>query len=204
MSLRWRLLDTGANNGAFNMSFDREEFYACVTADDFEPLLRFYRFAQPTITYGYSQKKAPPKKPPIKECAARITGGGMVYHIYDFTYSVIAAKHHHPAFASVRESYHAIHEWVRQAFEKMGHSAKFHEAPEPDRFHEQCFLAPVKDDLLYQGKKIAGAAQKRSKGVFLHQGTVDLEPFLEGDARKYPILHEQFKKEFLRVFETNF
>ena len=37
-----------------------------------------------------------------------------------------------------------------------------------------CMAKPTKYDVMWQGRKIAGAAQRKTKGGFLHQGTISL------------------------------
>ncbi len=53
------------------------------------------------------------------------------------------------------------------------------------KISDACFANPVRDDVMLLGRKIAGAAQRRTRGGFLHQGSIQL-----------PGLHESFRERF--------
>lgn len=206
----WRLIDTGFNSGAFNMSLDETLFQRALESDGqespyFIPALRVYGFHRPAITYGYSQKISKHwLDDPFYESAKRITGGGLVFHGKDLTYSFVGGKSHHETFRSLLSSYRAFHEVVQQAFQKMGIRVDFFEEKRTAGSGKNlCFLAPVKHDLTFEGKKMAGAAQKRSGEIFLHQGSVNFRVFLEND-EDYFSFYEKFKTLFLAAFREYF
>ena len=53
------------------------------------------------------------------------------------------------------------------------------------KISDACFANPVRDDVMLLGRKIAGAAQRRTRGGFLHQGSIQL-----------PGLDESFRERF--------
>ncbi len=202
---RWSLIDSGFQSSAFNMACDEAIFRKAVEDPDFIPTLRVYGFRRPAITYGYSQKIARHwLEDPFYESSRRITGGGLVFHGKDMTYSFVGTTHLIESFRSLRNSYRVFHEVVKEAFERIKIKVDFSLHVSSDKPAKNlCFLSPVKDDLLFQGKKIAGAAQKRAAGFFLHQGSVNFRVFLKEDADYLPFF-ERFKSAFLDCFKDYF
>lgn len=219
------MADTGFNSAVFNMDLDESLFRNALENPDASPVLRVYGFHRPAITYGYSQKISSHwLEDPFYESAKRVTGGGLVFHGKDLTYSVVAGYHHRQVFSSLCGSYRAFHEIVQRAFAKINIVVDFlEEKKSVSGAKNLCFLAPVKHDLLYQGKKIAGAAQKRSGGCFLHQGSVNFRAFLaegldrsvqaaaRGQAKSglaepedYRAFYEKYKEAFIASFREYF
>jgi lipoate-protein ligase A len=65
-----------------------------------EPLLRIYRWARPAVSFGYFGKWADVHRAwPEREAVRRWTGGGIVPHGDDLTYSLIVPREH--PFASL-------------------------------------------------------------------------------------------------------
>lgn len=203
MNRSWRLIDSGFQTAAYNMSFDGRLFEEALSAGDFSPALRIYGFRHPAVTCGYSQKDLAQKIKTGIESAFRITGGGLVFHGTDFTYAVIASRAHHPGFASIETSYRIFHEIIREAFAKGGIETELFKGGGRRAPGGFCFTNPVRNDVMFKAEKVAGAAEKRSKGIFLHQGTVELAPFLKEGAG-YLSFYEKFKQWFLEAFRAYF
>ena len=207
------------------MDLDESLFRKALENPDIPPVLRIYGFHRPAITYGYSQKISKHwLEDPFYESAKRVTGGGLVFHGKDMTYSVLAGYQHRKVFSSLCGSYRAFHEIVQRAFAKINFTVDFLEEKKSGSGAKNlCFLAPVKHDLLYQGKKVAGAAQKRSGGYFLHQGSVNFRVFLAAglgrstqaaargqvesvlaDNEDYRAFYEKYKTAFIAAFREYF
>src|ERR1700730_11764847 len=75
------------------------------------PLLRFYRWRMPSLSFGYFGRYAEvADQPDRREIVRRWTGGGIVPHGDDLTYSVVIPASH-PFFArSSPEIYAALHD----------------------------------------------------------------------------------------------
>jgi len=141
-----------------------------------QPVLRFYGWTEPAATFGYFQKftevgRATLLRPLIR----RPTAGGMVPHDADWTYSLAFPAGH--AWHSLRaeESYRRAHGWIQTAFAALGAEtelAAFCKKSAPG----QCFAGHEKFDLLWHGRKIAGAAQRRNRLGLLIQGSVQPPP----------------------------
>lgn len=170
----WLLLNSGPCPSAFNMALDEAllEVMPCLG----QPVLRFYGWTEPAATFGYFQKFAEVERATLlRPLIRRPTGGGIVPHDADWTYSLAFPAAHEWHSLRAEESYRRIHEWVRDAFERLGLVAEL--APccrktGPGR----CFAGYEKFDVLWQGRKIAGAAQRRTRTGLLIQGSVQPPP----------------------------
>jgi lipoate-protein ligase A len=112
--------------------------------------------------------------------ARRPTGGGIVFHVWDFAFSVLipAAS---PHFSSdTLANYQYVNGVVQRVVEEFLQKKEEMELIPTDaasldgscaRF---CMAKPTKYDLTVGSKKIAGAAQRKCKQGFLHQGTIAL------------------------------
>lgn len=166
----WLLLRTDPASAAFNMAVDEA---LLLHAREFDkPVLRFYAWSEPAASFGYFQRYADvAKATPLRPLVRRPTGGGIVPHDRDWTYSVVLPPGHFWYQLKAIESYRRVHEWVRTAFNETGVLAEL--ASEPRREGAgQCFVGAEKFDVLAQNRKIAGAAQRRTRDGLLIQGSV--------------------------------
>jgi lipoate-protein ligase A len=143
------------------------------------PILRFYFSSEPWMTVGYSHPKEQAAGP-VPMCR-RITGGGRVLHGEDLIFSLSGRKEDDDSFGSVRISYWKIHEAVKAGYEALGQMPEFYRCDEKLPRGGDCFTFPIATDLGLDGRKIAGGAQKRSSGVFLHQESLQLTPSLNAE-----------------------
>ena len=166
----WLRLDSGANTPAYNMALDEALLENAATLG--QPVLRFYDWTEPCATFGYSQKitqmeAATKLRPLIRRC----TGGGLVPHDGDWTYSLIFPPNHEWSRLAATESYLRTHKLLQATFEKIGvetELAKSCRRPKPG----ECFEGHELHDLLWNSKKNAGAAQRRNRHGLLIQGSV--------------------------------
>ena len=136
------------------------------------PALRFYGWSEPAASFGYSQKYAEIEKlTPLRPLVRRPTGGGLVPHDADWTYSLAFPPGQPWHGLKATESYTRAHGWIRDAFVRLGVAATL--APETRKpLPGQCFVGAEKSDVLWHGRKIAGAAQRRTRSGLLIQGSV--------------------------------
>ena len=136
------------------------------------PVLRFYGWTEPAATVGYFQKYADVERAThLRPLIRRPTGGGIVPHDADWTYSLTFPPGHEWHSLKAEESYRRVHEWIQAAFAKLKVATTL--APNAHKTGPgQCFAGHEKFDLLWHGKKIAGAAQRRNKLGVLIQGSV--------------------------------
>ncbi|GEP45151.1 lipoyl protein ligase domain-containing protein [Brevifollis gellanilyticus] len=158
----------GTHAGAMNMAVDQ----AWLEQSEL-PVLRVYTWDQPTVTIGYAQSLAKlqdalPEWPVIR----RWTGGGVVMHQGDFTYSVIVPASHPWAETPAVESYRVIHGSLAESLSAHGHMGCRLALPEDLVDGPFCFVAPALHDVIRGPVKVAGAGQRRGRLGFLHQGSV--------------------------------
>ncbi len=140
------------------------------------PLVRVYRWSEPAVSFGYFGKYAPIASTwPGRELVRRMTGGGVVLHGDDITYSVIVPISHPFAQMSAKESYCGIHGALARWLAMRGISASLSHAPE-GHGNGVCFESPTEADVIAQGRKVAGAAQRRTREGLLYQGSVQGVP----------------------------
>lgn len=140
------------------------------------PVLRFYAWTQPAATFGYFQHFAEIEHTTmLRPLIRRPTGGGLVPHDADWTYSLAFPPGHEWHSLRAEDSYRRVHEWIQTAFAGLGVETEL--APCCKKSAPgQCFVGHEKHDLLWHGRKIAGAAQRRNKLGLLIQGSVQPSP----------------------------
>ena len=172
----WRFLLHGAASPARNMAIDE-----ALLREVSEPVLRLYEWNVPAVSLGYFQPAAlaPAGRPFIR----RYTGGGLVDHAHDITYTIVLPRAHPWMELSAPESYGLVHRGVQAALAACGIESDLTttaHAAESDA----CFQKPVRFDILAAGRKVSGAAQRRTREGLLHQGSILLpDPVRNGDLR---------------------
>jgi lipoate-protein ligase A len=170
----WLLINSGKGDAAFNMALDEALLENVARLG--QPVLRFYGWTAPAATFGYFQNYADVERTTrLRPLIRRPTGGGIVPHDADWTYSAVFPPQHEWHSLPAEESYRRMHDWLRLAFAELRGEAEL--APcRKTSLPGQCFAGHEKFDLLWQGKKIAGAAQRRNRLGLLIQGSVQPPP----------------------------
>ncbi len=170
----WLLKESGQRDAAFNMALDEALLEAMPRLH--RPVLRFYGWREPAASFGYFQKvdeimRATMLRPLVR----RPTGGGLVPHDSDWTYSLTFPTNHEWYSLNAVESYRRVHAWIQTAFAQLNISTEL-AAGCSKSAPGQCFAGYEKFDVLWHGRKIAGAAQRRTKCGLLIQGSVQPPP----------------------------
>lgn len=168
----WDLWQDGARAPALNMAVD--EVLLEDAARRQQPLLRFYGWDRPAVSIGYVQKFSAAPQTGFA-VVRRPTGGGIVFHDHDFTYSVIIPAGHWLRHVDRLCSYVFINEAVRAGLAHCrisGTLATAEMTRSADRDTMVCFQTPTRYDILADGRKIAGSAQRRTRQGILHQGSI--------------------------------
>jgi lipoate-protein ligase A len=166
----WYLLQSGAGDHAFNMALDEALLQAVPRLG--QPVLRFYSWTEPAASFGYFQRYAEIEQlTPLRPLVRRPTGGGLVPHDADWTYSLAFPPANEWYSLSATDSYSRVHEWIRAAFATLNLATAL--APACSKaLPGQCFQGHEMFDVLWRGQKIAGAAQRRTRDGLLIQGSV--------------------------------
>jgi len=170
----WLLLDSGACDCAFNMALDEALLESAANTE--RPVLRFYGWTQSAASFGYFQKAS--ENEALTGChpiVRRPTGGGLVPHDGDWTYSVIIPPTHAWYELRASESYERVHLWIQSSFEMLKVPVELATCCRKE-MPGQCFAGYEKSDVLWLGRKIAGAAQRRTKLGLLIQGSLQPQP----------------------------
>jgi lipoate-protein ligase A len=146
-----------------------------------EPVLRIYAWNVPAVSLGYFQPFALAGERPF---VRRYTGGGLVDHVQDVTYTIVLPRSHPWMELSAPESYCTIHRGVQAVLAACGIQAEL--TPEASAVEsEACFVKPVRFDIVAPSGKLSGAAQRRTREGLLHQGSILLpDPARNGDLRR--------------------
>ena len=170
----WLLLDSGAGDCALNMALD--EALLEFAPETRQPVLRFYGWTQPAASFGYFQHIAEIEfVTSLRPLVRRPTGGGLVPHDADWTYSVAIPPAHPWYELRAAESYERMHVWIQSAFRLLGIPTELAPCCRQE-LPGQCFAGYEKSDVLRLGKKMAGAAQRRTRTGLLIQGSVQPPP----------------------------
>ena len=137
------------------------------------PVLRVYRWLGEWATLGYFGDLAQAQSAlPGVGWVRRWTGGGVVDHRVDWTYTVVAPSGEALADGRGAESYRRIHEALVEALRAELCGVRM-SAGDEQTGAALCFENPVGHDLVGgDGRKLAGAGQRRSRRGLLHQGSV--------------------------------
>jgi len=172
---QWFLLESGEAGAEENMAVD--EALLDSSSQIGHPVLRFYRWSHSAASFGYSQNYGEVSGwTSVRPLVRRPTGGGMVLHGSDWTYSLIFPRDHWWHRFTAKDSYRRIHMWIQSALASDGVKTELSDRASSG-LAGQCFARPEELDLLFEGKKIAGAAQRRSRTGLLIQGSVQSEMF---------------------------
>jgi lipoate-protein ligase A len=170
----WLLVTSGAGSPACNMAIDEALLRSMPRMQ--AAVLRFYSWTEPAASFGYFQKYAEVERMShLRPLVRRPTGGGVVPHGADWTYSLAVPIDNAWYDLRATESYRRIHKWIKAAFEGSGITTELaavarHAAP------GRCFEGYEKSDVLWNGLKIAGAAQRRTRDGLLIQGSIQPGP----------------------------
>ncbi len=172
--MNWLLINSGSCAPAFNMALDEALLEAMPRLQ--KPVLRFYGWTEPAASFGYFQRFSEVASATLlRPLVRRPTGGGIVPHDADWTYSLAFPAGHEWYELKAVESYQRVHEWIQSAFARLDIPTEL--APCCKKSAPgQCFVGHEKSDLLWHGKKIAGAAQRRTREGLLIQGSVQAPP----------------------------
>ncbi len=171
--------EAGADSAPMNMAID-EALLDRATV----PTIRFYRWQSPALSFGYFGRFVDVADyQRERDLVRRWTGGGIVFHGDDITYSIVI-PFRDAAFAESSISiYEKIHWALADALSEIGEDAVVAGGVDPGGIAVatraavsgsgyNCFRNPVRSDVMMDGRKIAGAAQRRTRRGLLQQGSI--------------------------------
>jgi len=167
--------------GSLNMALD----YAIamhVGKGTSPPTVRFFSWKPYCLSVGYNQPVDEIRLDRCRELGIdvvrRPTGGRAVYHSQEFTYSVCLAEGHSLYRETVLATYLVLARWLVEGLRRLGIPAGIApEARSPRGVAEEslkpsCFSVPSSYEILVEGKKIVGSAQRRWQDAVLQHGSI--------------------------------
>lgn len=170
---RWRLLDTGARDGAWNMACDVALMERARRTG--ESVFRVYAWERPTLSFGRHESARRQYDAAAIAAASialvrRPTGGRALLHHHEVTYSITAPISDGVALG---ESVRQFNQTLLRALHHLGVPAV--EADSPRVLPPQgaaCFAVPAPGELTVAGRKLVGSAQVRQDGALLQHGSI--------------------------------
>lgn len=169
--------------------------------------LRFYNWtAGNAVTFGYAQFAGEVKKTLAAhrfsgQYTRRPTGGGVVFHTDDLTFSLVFLSPQRPG-----EIYRKLHTFILTQLAQVGISGRVLAdklpaaayAPSVNHEASACFIRPVENDLLAEdGHKMLGGAIRRFEENVLYQGSLQLPGARENPVLKHAVI--EAVRQFLAV-----
>jgi lipoyl(octanoyl) transferase len=193
--------DTTPRSAATNMAIDEAVLETAVL-----PSIRFYRWCSPALSFGYFGKFSDVADyASERDLVRRWTGGGIVFHGEDLTYSIVIPAGDPVFDESSIAIYDKIHRALCGALNRIGERAEVvgsahcaDRRPQRGVANYNCFANPVRADVMIGGRKIAGAAQRRTRRGLLQQGSIQGVPMKTDLAQKFAqaLSHNCSKFEF--------
>ncbi len=171
--------DESPHSAAMNMAIDEALLETAVV-----PAIRFYRWRSPALSFGYFGKFSDVAiYAAERDLVRRWTGGGIVFHGDDLTYSIVIPANDPVFDESSIAIYERIHRALCEALNGIGTPAVVAGDTDPGGLVDgiraavsasgyNCFANPVRADVMINGRKIAGAAQRRTRRGLLQQGSI--------------------------------
>jgi lipoyl(octanoyl) transferase len=184
--------DETPQSAAMNMSLD-EALLESATV----PTIRFYRWRSPALSFGYFGKFSDVAiYTTDRDLVRRWTGGGIVFHGQDLTYSIVIPASDPVFHESSNAIYEKIHRALANALNGIGERAvvagtvdlggiAFQKQYAVSASGYNCFANPVRADVMMDGRKIAGAAQRRTRRGLLQQGSIQALTMKNGLAQNF-------------------
>ncbi len=174
----WRFIDSGTASAQWNMAVD-EALLSAYKENDL-PILRLYRWERPSLSFGrFSRPDGTMDLHEIEKSGTsyvrRITGGGILVHGGDISYSLIVPR----SFVQkkgVRNSYRFLCGFLIKLYRDLGLDAGFaHDLQIPETKSPVCLAGTEAYDIIIEGGKMGGNAQRHTRHAMLQHGTLPLQ-----------------------------
>ena len=179
----WELIIDGATDGLRNMAIDAALLDEVESSPGTRTIVRFYGWRTPTISLGRNQKIENAvdvdycRKSGI-DIVHRPTGGRAVLHDDELTYAVVS-NDIESFGGTIYGNYKRVSEALCLGYNRLGVPAVL--APDTRKAvplsnggDPPCFLSPSRYELMVEGRKIAGSAQRRVRRSFLQHGSMPI------------------------------
>jgi lipoate-protein ligase A len=181
----WKLLYTPDETGLSNMATDKYFLHQC--NKELEGwVVRLYTWKPWCFSLGNAQKKEQELyldkvMDSGLESVKRMTGGRVVYHAKELTYSVIGPLDQVSWTDSLANTYQKINEVLLEGLKEAGFSTELEKGDVTDTFlkngaNKPCFASTSRSELVYDKRKVVGSAQRRLRKAFIQHGSILVGP----------------------------
>ena len=201
----WRLVVSNPSPGDWNMAVD--DVLLEQAGQGPRSALRLYSWDEPTLSLGYFQslEDIPPAHRDHRPIVRRATGGGAILHDRELTYSLAAAN----TLLDGASLYGLANRAILQAVGRLGAEAQVRGPLRGERSQRGpffCFARPGSTDIIARSRKLAGAAQRRTGGGILQQGSILLDSDEPGniglnELARRPVAFDELAAELARGFQ---
>lgn len=179
--MSWVHVDTGKRSASENMAID--EALLMDLENETRPILHLYDWENDAATFGHFIDPAKflnlegvAKR--AVDLAKRPTGGGIIFHHCDLAFSVLLPAVHEAFSTNPLDNYMFVNNRVIWAIRQIFDLTMELLPEEPENLDELstsfCMAKSTKYDVMIEGKKVGGAAQRKTRHGFLHQGSISL------------------------------
>ena len=170
-----------AASGAKNMSRDRLLLEQAESSTDLVTVVRLYRWSRPTVSLGLHQDPAQAIDLPYCErneieWVRRPTGGRAVFHDQELTYAVVSNDPHLFPSGSISATYRLVSQILARGLGALGGAVSLQRRRSSVVQRgvpiNPCFATAARHELLFQGRKLVGSAQRRLRRSFLQHGSI--------------------------------
>ncbi|MDP8216224.1 MAG: biotin/lipoate A/B protein ligase family protein [Candidatus Kaelpia imicola] len=176
---RFRLILSGCSHPYCNMAFD-QALISSVSNLDSPPIFRVYGWRPYGVSFGFTQKIETVLD--LERCDAknvpyvrRMTGGSVILHRDDISYSVISKREDLCIRGGVLDSYKTINSFLIRFYESLGLKVEYAENKDSGIDSGVCSFFKERYDVIYKGLKIGGNAQRRRGDVLFQHGSISLK-----------------------------
>ncbi len=180
--MEWELHQDAAGSAAYNMA--KDEVCLARSQRSGRPALRLYGWERFTLSVGRAQQVS--REIDLAACRAaqvtlvrRATGGRAVLHGSDLTYAVTAPTTLPGFGGGILPIYRVLSGVFVRFLAGLGHTPQvkaYTGRQRADLASAICFATPSAFEILVDGRKLLGSAQRQVAGAFLQHGSLPLLP----------------------------
>ena len=167
------IIEAEPHSGEWNMAVDEALLETAISAD--VATLRWYQWCEPTISLGYFQKSADFNSDAVLSqlpLVRRLSGGGAILHDDELTYS-ISLPASQKLFQLPHHLYDIVHQGALRGLRHLGFPVTFREKMMKQTIEPlMCFQRHDTHDIVLNGHKVLGSAQRRRRGAIMQHGSL--------------------------------
>ena len=157
-------MNTGLEDCHTNMAID-EALLRSFDPSTSAPVLRLYGWNPPALSMGRFQKAG--QALDLERCSVegvpvvrRITGGGVIYHADELTYSIICSPEQIPWTTSLKDSFRVLTRFLLNFYRRLGLDASYAQDAAPAGYRlgvrtDFCFAGRESFDILVNGRSFS-------------------------------------------------